>query len=86
MATRKRVLRRDVALVDPTHRSSAKEFTLCHQLDAAALSIVANIAEGFIRRGRKEFSQFIRIASASNGESQGCCTLPEIGFRYLKPN
>ncbi len=29
---------------------------------------MANIAEGFLRRDRKDFARFLRIASASNGE------------------
>jgi four helix bundle protein len=38
------------------------------QIDRAAISIMANIAEGFVRARRKEFAQFARIAAGSNGE------------------
>jgi four helix bundle protein len=41
---------------------------LAAQLNAASLSTMANIAEGFLRRRDKEFAQFLRIAAASNGE------------------
>ena len=37
-------------------------------IDKAAISIMANIAEGFVRARRKEFAQFARIAAGSNGE------------------
>ena len=48
----------------------ARDFALCNQLNASALSAVANIAEGFVRGGRKEFAQFVRIAAASNAEAR----------------
>ena len=43
---------------------------LSRQLDAAAISTVANIAEGFLRRDGKDFARFVRIAAASNGEAR----------------
>src|SRR5689334_12311345 len=46
----------------------AADRDLCQQLRTASISIVANIAEGFLRRRDKEFIQFLRIAQASNGE------------------
>jgi four helix bundle protein len=47
---------------------SRSDHALCNQLNAASVSIVANIAEGFVRRNDKEFANFLRIAAASNGE------------------
>ncbi len=41
---------------------------LARQLNGASLSVVANIAEGFVRGRDKEFIQFLRIAQGSNGE------------------
>jgi four helix bundle protein len=41
---------------------------LSRQLNSASLSVVANIAEGFLRRRDREFVQFLRIAQGSNGE------------------
>jgi four helix bundle protein len=53
------------------HRmSSSTDFAVRDQLNAAALSTVANIAEGFMRRSRKDFARFARIAAASNGEAR----------------
>ncbi len=37
-------------------------------MNAAALSVMFNIAEGFLRRRDKETLQFLRYAFASNGE------------------
>ncbi len=44
------------------------DLELSCQLNDAALSVANNIAEGFLRRRNKEMLQFLRIASASNGE------------------
>src|SRR5215467_13217664 len=41
---------------------------LCDDMDGAALSVMFNIAEGFLRRRDRETLQFLRYAFASNGE------------------
>jgi four helix bundle protein len=46
----------------------ASDLPLRHQLNAAPISTVANIAEGFLRGTRKEFARYLRIAAGSNGE------------------
>jgi four helix bundle protein len=43
---------------------------LSGQIQAAAASSMANIAEGFIRRSGKEFIQFLFIAMSSAAEVQ----------------
>ena len=47
-----------------------KDSAISRQLNAASLSVVANIAEGFVRARSKEFVQFVRIAAGSNAEAR----------------
>jgi len=54
---------------DLTKRASfSKDFGLRNQIQRAAVSVMANIAEGFDRRSRKEFSSFLSMALASCAE------------------
>jgi|SRR5579871_122688 len=46
----------------------AKDYGLCNQLQRAAVSIMANIAEGFERHRPGEFHQFLSTAKASCAE------------------
>lgn len=43
-------------------------YNLSSQMRRAALSIPSNIAEGYCRRGKKEYMQFLGIASGSAAE------------------
>jgi four helix bundle protein len=52
-------------LIRPVFQRDGK---LSEQINDAALSVMFNIAEGFLRRRDKETSQFLRYAFASNGE------------------
>ena len=48
--------------------SFSKDFELSRQIRGAAISSMANVAEGFERWSRKEFARFLDIAKASAGE------------------
>ena len=48
----------------------ARDRGLRDQMQRAAVSVMANIAEGFGRQGRKELIQFLRIARGSCTELQ----------------
>lgn len=46
----------------------SKDFGLTNQMQRCAVSIMSNIAEGFERKSKKEFIQFLYIAKGSCGE------------------
>jgi four helix bundle protein len=46
----------------------SKDFSLCNQMQGAAISMMSNIAEGFERGGNQEFIQFLYIAKGSCDE------------------
>lgn len=57
------------AIYEATRQGAfAKDYGLCGQIQRAAVSIMANIAEGFERGGRGEFHQFLSTAKASCAE------------------
>ena len=45
-----------------------KDYSFKDQIQRASVSIMNNIAEGFERRGDKEFKKFLFIAKGSSGE------------------
>ena len=64
-----RILTRQVYKV--TKREKFKrDIRLASQIQSASGSVMANIAEGFIRRSNKEFIQFLFIAMSSAAEVQ----------------
>jgi len=47
-----------------------KDFRLVNQVQGAAVSAMANIAEGFSRKSNKEFIQYLFISKSSSAEVQ----------------
>ncbi|OAI39791.1 hypothetical protein AYO38_07025 [bacterium SCGC AG-212-C10] len=46
----------------------ARDFGFCGQIQRASTSVMSNIAEGFERGGRAEFTQFLVVSKASLAE------------------
>ena len=53
-----------------THGTLAKDYGFKDQLQRAAVSIMANIAEGHERGGSREYIQFLYIAKGSAAETR----------------
>jgi len=64
-----RILKQDLYRLS-RHGGFAKDFALRDQIRRAAMSVTANIAEGFERDGNREFIQFLSISKGSCGEVQ----------------
>ena len=62
-----RELTRRIYAVSATGRFR-RDFGLVDQIRRASVSVMSNIAEGFERRGDKEFAHFLSIAKGSLGE------------------
>jgi len=60
----------------------SKDFSLRDQMRRASVSILANIAEGFGRRSKKEFSNFLNMAHGSAAEVQ-CHLYVALDFQYI---
>lgn len=57
----------------------SKEYGLCDQIKRAALSVAANIAEGYGRNTKKDFAQFLSVALGSVNE-----VIASLDFRELE--
>jgi four helix bundle protein len=63
-----------------------RDFGLRDQLQRSAISIPANIAEGFERASHKEYLRFLYIAKGSAGELRSLLQVAyEIGYLDEKP-
>ena len=62
-------------------KSLKNDFGLKNQMRDSAVSISSNIAEGFERRSRKEYLNFLNIAKGSAGEIRSqLCVAFEVGY------
>jgi len=61
----------------------AKDFSLRNQIRKASVSIMANIAEGFGRKSKKEFANFLNIAHGSAAEVQ-CHLYVALDQKYIE--
>lgn len=63
-----------------TASKTQKEYSLNDQIRRSALSIAANIAEGYGRRTKKDFAQFLSIANGSLNETVAYLSFIELHF------
>lgn len=84
-----RVWQKSVEFVTEVYRITKKfppseQFGLVSQLQRAAVSIPANIAEGYGRNTRKEYINFLRIAGGSLSELETLLTIAK-NLAYISP-
>jgi four helix bundle protein len=65
--------------------SFSKDFGLRDQCRKSSVSVVSNIAEGFERKGNKEFVQFLWITLGSLGELQTQLYIAS-DIQYIQPS
>jgi len=62
--------------------SISRDYSFRDQIQRAAVSIMNNTAEGFERKGNKEFAKFLYIAKGSCGEVRSMLYLA-LDLRYI---
>jgi len=63
----------------------SRDYSFRDQIQRAAVSIMNNIAEGFERKGNKEFAKFLYIAKGSCGEVRSMLYLA-LDLKYISKN
>ena len=59
-----------------------RDFEFRSQIQSAAVSVMNNIAEGFVRQSKKDFAHFLDLSMGSSGEVRSMLYLAE-DRRYL---
>ncbi|KKQ84223.1 MAG: S23 ribosomal protein [Candidatus Woesebacteria bacterium GW2011_GWB1_38_8] len=62
------------------HYDLKREYSLCDQIKRASISVCANISEGYGRRTRADFSQFLSISLGSCNEVLALLDIVKINF------
>src|SRR5262245_2747820 len=63
------------------HFPKSEQYGLSSEIRRAAVSISANIAEGYERSHRREYVQFLNISKGSLGEVENCLMLArDLGY------
>lgn len=78
-----RILTSKIYNITNANPKFVKDYNLCRQVQRAAVSIMANIAEGFARKSDNEFARFLNIGLASNTELQSHFFVA-LDLNYLK--
>jgi four helix bundle protein len=55
---------------ESSHSPMRRDWRYCSQIQSAAVSIMSNIAEGFLAQTNNEFMRFLTYAIRSSGEVQ----------------
>jgi len=63
---------------------SNRDYGFKDQIQRCSVSVMNNIAEGFCRKGDKEFHQFLNISKASCGELKSMYYIAE-DIEYISP-
>ena len=61
-----------------------REYSLCDQLKRAAISVSANIAEGFGRRTKADFSHFLSFSISSSNEILALIDIIKVNFEDIE--
>lgn len=66
------------------HSILKKEYSLCDQIKRASISVCANISEGYGRRTKADFSQFLSISLGSCNEVLALLDIIRINFPRIE--
>jgi len=77
------LLCREVFLLSK-HPSLKREYSLCDQIKRASISVCTNISEGYGRKTKADFSQFLSISLGSCNEVLALLDIIRINFPRIE--